>query len=304
MNVEDIKLKMKFLDQGERVLKLENTVNNIYIVKENGWYGIGIEIGMNENDYIERFENVVLNTKINYFSNENHKLLELITNQIDMLEQFSLICYNLANEFEEKDTNINAIDFADTWWKKWKKLLGNVMKSQEDYALLAELLSLNYLLQEDRSAVYSSVATHDIETCDNSYEIKSTTEKYDSKIHVNSQYQLENNSGHPLKMIFVRLERSQIGYSIKDVLDELKNKGYDVEEINKTHHIGTNALNEKFRILESRMYDINDEFPKITEKNLKDEKLPKGIIKLEYTIDLNEIEYEAIDLSYKKENDT
>ena len=296
MNLEDLKLKLKFLEDGDRVYKLETKVNDFYVVKDNGWYGIGIDIGLEKTEFYEKFENVKLVTKIKYFSNSNHKMLELITNQTELMEQFSLVCFDFINKFDNEQINENIIKKANDWWNEWNKLLGNVMKSEKDYDFLGELLVLNHVIKCNPDAKYSNLASHDIETLEYSIEVKTTTEKYNSQIHVNSQYQLENNTEKPLKLVLVRLEKSQIGYSINDIIDSLKNKNYDTESIEKIHNIGSSILNEKYRILEARLYNIDSSFPRITLKSLKNEELPKGIIKIEYIVDLDDIEYESINL--------
>lgn len=296
MNLEDLKLKLKFLEDGDRVYKLETKVNDFYVVKDNGWYGIGIDIGLEKTEFYEKFENVKLLTKIKYFSNSNHKMLELITNQTELMEKFSLVCFDFINKFDNEQINENIIKKANDWWNEWNKLLGNVMKSEKDYDFLGELLVLNHVIKCNPDAKYSNLASHDIETLEYSIEVKTTTEKYNSQIHINSQYQLENNTEKPLKLVLVRLEKSQIGYSINDIIDSLKNKNYDTESIEKIHNIGSSSLNEKYRILEARLYNIDSSFPRITLKSLKNEELPKGIIKIEYIVDLDDIEYESINL--------
>lgn len=298
MNLEDLKLKLKFLEDGDRVYKLETKINDFYVIKDNGWYGIGIDINLDKTEYFEKFENVRLITKIKYFSNENHKLLELITDKADLIEEFSLVCFDFINKFDNEKVNENIIEKANKWWEEWKKLLGNVLKSEKDYDFLAELLALNYVLNEDGNATYSNLASHDIELPQYSIEVKTTTEKYNAEIHVNSQYQLENNTDMPLKLIFVRLEKSQIGYSINDVIKSLKLKNYDVNSLSRLEKIGTSSINEKYRILEARLYNIDDKFPKITLNSLKNNELPKGIIKIEYIVDLDDIDYETINLNF------
>ena len=37
MNLEDLKLKLKFLEDGDRVYKLDTEINDFYVVKDNGW---------------------------------------------------------------------------------------------------------------------------------------------------------------------------------------------------------------------------------------------------------------------------
>ncbi|MDO4382155.1 MAG: PD-(D/E)XK motif protein [Clostridia bacterium] len=298
MNLEDLKLKLKFLEDGDRVYKLDTKINNFYIIKDNGWYGVGIDINLDKTEYFEKFENVRLITKIKYFLNENHKLLELITNKVDLIEEFSLVCFDFINKFDNEKVNEDIIEKANKWWNEWKKLLGNVLKSERDYDFLGELLALNYVLNEDSNAKYSNLASHDIELPQYSIEVKSTTEKYNAEIHVNSQYQLENNTERPLKLIFIRLEKSQIGYSIKDVIESLKTKNYDINSFTRIENIGTSSINEKYRILEARLYNIDDKFPKITLKSLKNDELPKGIVKIEYIVDLDDIDYESINLNF------
>ena len=173
-----------------------------------------------------------------------------------------------------------------------------MLKSERDYDFLGELLALNYVLNEDANATYSNLASHDIELPQYSIEVKTTTEKYNAEIHINSQYQLENNTDMPLKLIFVRLEKSQIGYSINDVIESLKLKNYDINSLNRLEKIGTSSINEKYRILEARLYNIDDKFPKITLNSLKNNELPKGIIKIEYIVDLDDIDYETINLNF------
>jgi hypothetical protein len=298
MNLEDVKLKLKFLEDGDTVYKLETKINDFYVIKDNGWYGIGIDIDLDKTEYFEKFENVRLITKIKNFSKENHKLLELITNRADLIEEFSLVCFDFINKFDNEKVNENIIEKANKWWEEWKKLLGNVLKSERDYDFLGELLALNYVLNEDTNATYSNLASHDIELPQYSIEVKTTTEKYNAEIHVNSQYQLENNTDMPLKLIFVRLEKSQIGYSINDVIKSLKLKNYDVNSLSRLEKIGTSSINEKYRILEARLYNIDDKFPKITLNSLKNNELPKGIIKIEYIVDLDDIDYETINLNF------
>lgn len=296
MNLEDVKLK--FLEDGDTVYKLETKINDFYVIKDNGWYGIGIDIDLDKTEYFEKFENVRLITKIKNFSKENHKLLELITNRADLIEEFSLVCFDFINKFDNEKVNENIIEKANKWWEEWKKLLGNVLKSERDYDFLGELLALNYVLNEDTNATYSNLASHDIELPEYSIEVKTTTEKYNAEIHVNSQYQLENNTDMPLKLIFVRLEKSQIGYSINDVIESLKLKNFDINNLNRLEKIGTSSINEKYRILEARLYNIDDKFPKITLSTLKNNELPKGIIKIEYIVDLDDIDYETINLNF------
>ena len=68
--------------------------------------------------------------------------------------------------------------------------------------------------------------------------------------------------------------------------------------MNRLKKIGTSSANEKYRILEARLYNIDDKFPRITFNSLKNNELPKGIIKIEYIVDLDDVNYETINLNF------
>ncbi len=141
-----------------------------------------------------------------------------------------MVCFNFINKFDNEKINENLIEKANKWWEEWKKLLGNVLKSERDYDFLGELLALNYVLNED--------------------------------------------------------------------MKSLKLKNYNINSLNRLKKIGTLSINEKYRVLEARLYNIDDKFPKITLSSLKNNKLSKGIIKIEYIVDLDDIDYETINLNF------
>ena len=44
-------------------------------------------------------------------------------------------------------------------------------------------------------------------------------------------------------------------------------------------------------MLEKRIYEVNDEFPKITNTSFKENHIPDSIIQITYTIDLDGLNY-------------
>lgn len=298
---EDLKCKFKYMPEGDNVIEITTSLDDYkaYVVKDNGWYGVALELKLDINDYVEKFENVKLVTKIKNFSNENHKLLELITNKVEFLEQFSLICEDFLSFIQNKENRENLVQNPQVWIQKWKILLGNVLQNEKSYAILAELLAINYLLKDNNDVFYTDYGTHDIETANKSYEVKSTIEKYGTQIHVSSQYQLQINNQKPLDLIFVRLEKSNLGYCILDIIKILEKKGYKLQKIyDKISNMNTTSLAEKYRILESKIYQVNNQFPKIVPQSFVGGILPEGIIKMEYIVGLENLEYEQIDLSF------
>lgn len=299
MDKDDLKMKFQYIENGDNVYKIDSSSSyNVFIIKDNGWYGIGLEVDISTNEYFEKFENVVITTKLKAYNSNPLKLIEIITDKTELYNEFAIICCEFLNYIENDSNRNRFIENPRTWLDKWKDLLGNTLKKEENYSFLAELLAVNYLIKNNNLVIYNDYGTHDIETENDSYEVKSTISRYGYDVHINGQHQLERDS-KKLNMLFIRLEKSIEGYSINDVLCELKKVEYtDIEYINqKIKNISTTSLNEKYKILESRLFEVDDNFPKIVQSSFKEEKLPDSIKQINYVVDLSGVNCINIDLN-------
>ncbi|MBR2785635.1 MAG: PD-(D/E)XK motif protein [Clostridia bacterium] len=284
-----------YMKNGQTIMQIENT-NNLYAVKEDGYFGVAVDIPMDAFDYEENFENILCVTRYKNFNDSNHKLFQIITDRLDHLDFFFDICENFVS-FCTKQENISILVLKAYWIDELKAFVGNRLVEESSYSFLAELKVLEYLLTIGKNAILTKDGTYDIE-CDKEYfEVKSTISRYNSNIHVNSQYQLVSNSDESLKIVFVRLEELENGISIIETIEKLRILNYNVETIlQRAKRIDSDALNKKYCIHEARIYNVDDNFPKITPEMFPNETFPKGIIKVEYTIDLDSLTYEKIDL--------
>lgn len=299
MIVDDLKFKFKFIDDGDNILKItdESDKFDAYVIKDNGWYGIALEVDYFDEDYLEKFENVRILTKIKNFNNANHKLLEIVTDKKELYEQFALICNDFLQYISNDKNRDEFKGNPQIWLEKWKDLLGNSLKNEKNYSFLAELIAINYLLKFNKSVTYDDFGTHDIETEYESFEIKSTIERYTSEIHINGQHQLKKTLDKDLKIFFIRLEESSDGYSILDLKRAIDSKGYVSNKLDKRiANIETVIMNKKYKILETKLYTVDDNFPKIIPESFINGEIPNGITKLEYVVDLNSLKYENINV--------
>ena len=299
MIVEDLKFKFKFIEDGDNILKLtdDNDKFNAYVIKDNGWYGVALEVEFFDNDYLEKFENVMILTKIKNFNNTNHKLLEIVTDKTELYEQFSIICNDFLQYISDDEKREMFKNNPQIWLEKWKDLLGNSLRSERNYSFLAELVAINHLIDSSKNVVYDDYGTHDIETDDLSFEVKSTIERYNSEIHISGQHQLKKTMNKDLKIFFIRLEESSEGYSILDLKNKLDLKGYVSKKIDrKIANLETIIMNKKYKVLEAKLYKVDDDFPKIIPESFVGGNIPKGIVKLEYVVDLNSLKCENINL--------
>jgi len=94
------------------------------------------------------------------------------------------------------------------------------------------------------------------------------------------------------------MEESLEGTSIDELVDELGKLGYGRErlenEVRKAgFEKGTSARSKKYKILEKRKYLVDSSFPQITDNSFKGDKLPNNIIRIEYVVNLDGIDYES-----------
>ena len=54
---------------------------------------------------------------------------------------------------------------------------------------------------------------------------------------------------------------------------------------------GASIRNKKYKLLEKRKYEVDDSFPQITQANFKEGRYPDAITHIQYTVDLDGIEY-------------
>lgn len=293
----------KYMDNADNLMEISDLLHSkytLFAIKEaNGWFGVAIETKLDSLDFFEEFENGMLLTQIKHYRGENHKILALVSNEKESLEQFTVLCEDFLKCFNTYSIDDIFENSKCKWLEKWKNILGNTNRIDTPYFLLAELLTLNYLLNNGYEVKLTNQGTHDIESNKENFEVKSTIDRYNNEVQINSQYQLIPANGNKLNIIFVRLEQSQSGYSLNDLKDELINKNYNKAEIEKKiKEFSSSALNEKYIIHEAKIYEVNDDFPKIDKNSFKDNKIPDGIKKFEYIIDLTNVKNERIDLNY------
>ena len=267
-----------------------------WVIKDSSSYGVAIEY--DGTDFFETFSNAALKSVVMSIGNEKKNVLYLYSSEIGMRDSFASICADFVEPGIEGVKRKQILENPMLWWEKWQKLIGNAIQNKSTYDIIGELFVLKKLLEIGENPNWAAIkkSTHDIETKSASYEIKSSTKKTISRIHVNSQFQLSSNK--KLYLIFNRVEQSIQGVCIDDLmkdinrlapLDALKYESY-LSAID--YQKGNHYRREKYKILECRKYFINDNFPRITEESFKGDNFPNGISHIEYDVDLEGIPFE------------
>lgn len=185
---------------------------------------------------------------------------------------------------------------------RWRELINQAPSElpslSEIIGLFGEMWLLRELARFDARVVSLWVgpfgARHDLYNGKSALEVKSTILRSSKTITIHGHEQLQVSAGDELFLCFLRLEQLPTGgETISDLLEALISIGCDqltllkilgkqgltiatLEELNSFH----------FRLLETRIYRVDDSFPRIVTTSFKEDRLPTGVISLEYNIDL------------------
>lgn len=270
-----------------------------YVYKYDSYFGVAVKNDLKTEVYEEfnavRFRSDSL-VEVNKDEMPEHYLM-LECNNFDFIHEFSLIGAEFSETNREKLLH-NPLN----WWDSWSEMLGDIKSSALASDVFAELLAYAYFVREGNNVTWkpSDYLSQDLEMDDFNLEVKSTMMKYQSRITVSSQFQVDNLDNKDVKLLFVRLEKSESGHSINDIVKSLPDDHAKFVS-NELALIGYNLIskksNQKFRVLEIRLYNIDNLFPKITLDSFVDRHLPVGITGITYEVDLDGLSYERINES-------
>ena len=281
-----------------RAMKIEGLDEKYpaWTIKGDDYIGVIVPY-FKEDDFFERFSSATIKIEkhVTIGSKEINALM-LCCNDILLRDEFSVICSEFVFPGSNGKDRIALVDNPQKWWENWRALLGNTLSNSETYSMLGELCVVEYLRKQNIQACWSGIenGTHDVETPLDSYEVKSTTLRYGYEVTISSIYQLKK-AGKHLYLVFCRFEHSNHGRSLDDQIKNLVSLGYSEEDLEshmrqKGFEKGRTARAVKYKLLEMKLYLVNESFPFITEHSFKNNCIPANVTKINYTIDLSGIE--------------
>jgi len=267
-----------------------------WVIRKDDWIGVGIPI-RSKQLVSERFSSVRLWSDNLVINNQDISLLILSSTEESLKYEFASICAQFIDPGDDGIYRAQLIRNPTEWWDRWRNLLGNSIKDKKPYSVLGEMIVLERLIETGKEPVWSALkkASHDIELDVCSYEVKSTLNRYESIVSINSQFQLQNN--RDTWLVFCRFEPSNLGISVDQICESLVSKGvnrFELEEGLESLGLeaGCSARSERYVLLEMRRYKIDEHFPLITPSLFKTNQYPSNIRKITYEVDLNGLMYE------------
>lgn len=271
-----------------------------WVIKNGKNFGVAIEYSGSIIN--ERFSNCKICSEDLSSAGKVQHYLTLTCSQEKLRYEFASVCAQFVAPGTNGTERNRILANPTEWWEQWRSLMGNAVVDHEVYSVIAEMLILNHLYKNNKTVEWTATkaGSKDIESPNESFEVKSTIVRYGSLITVAGQFQLQQSK--PLHLYFCRMEESPSGYSINDAKKMLVENGYDKNKIEIEleklgFEDGTKKRKKKYKLLEVREYNVDKNFPKITLESFVNKQMPTAVVQLSYTLDLDAItNYKTVSL--------
>lgn len=289
-----------FYNTSQGIVKL----NDFYIYKDSKSYGVGV---INENSVLidESLANVEIKN-INFPTTQGETLnFIILTSTLKTHKnEFASFCAQFVELGKNKINRNLILEKPLNWWNSWKELIGNKIVKIAPYDIIAELLTLEKISNNHTNVKWSGPTgtTIDIETMTSTFEVKSSIVRYENEVTISSHLQIQQSTETRKNfLVFMKVEQLEGGHTINSIMSRLKKiEGLEIGSIEEQLHqkgfrLNSSSRNTPYVVHETRIYDINENFPKITLESFKDNKLPNNIKKISYVVSLEGIEYTKMD---------
>lgn len=293
--LEEIRHGLANLDDSGRMLPITALPAEMpaWVFREDEVFGVAVELPVPQ-VVSEGFAGARLYTVDRLVDGKSRRLLRLQSSILALRNEFAVVCAQMVTPGADGEARNALITAPLDWWEKWRHLLGNAVVSQASYGVLAELLAMEQLLVQGEKVEWRGPlgGSIDIITPSAGYEVKSTISRYDSRIHVSGQFQLAISESKPLFLVHYRFEPAASGESINSVFGRLADNGVAEAFLENLLmrcglEAGCSARDETFIVLESRLFPVDDAFPRITATSFSGGKIPAGVVHIEYQVELS-----------------
>lgn len=276
--------------------------NGVYFTVVSSGKGVGIFIMVDSDDFKDSFNRISIGTETFLINKEPVRGVMIYSD--NKSEHEISIMESLAEDILRFSKAGSFFDLV-SWFDSWKEAIGNVQREHKVYDVLGEMLVLSILLSDGEKPYWAgpSAGNHDL-TCDRfECEVKSTLRRQMvPQVEISGGKQLEVTPGKDLYLYVCLFEEDEKGDLSIDVLrSRLLEQGFSKNILDSSlDRLGMGSSNnskKRFKLMEPiRRYKVDDDFPRLTKESFVGGKLPFGISDFSYSIVLDGIFYEEINL--------
>ena len=255
---------------------------------------LGVIVPYDGDEINEDFNNVTMMTIYPIIPGlEERQYLSLLTSDDNAKAHFASICESFVDPGDGGHLRKELIADPRSWWASWKDLIGNSSSEHSVHSVLGELVVLLYLKRNGYDVEWSgpNSSTHDITSENVDFEVKSSLSRYYYRVRIAGEHQLKIPANKTLKLFFCRLEESLIGVSIQGAVEALVREGYSEDDLLRSLKRlgikkGSHLFTTRYSILELLSFDVDSDFPMITDESFINHVMPKGTSHISYDVDL------------------
>ena len=294
MNLDNEILKLVLMKKGS-VVPVRQGDDVTYLCRDVNGYAVAIPYN-DEKVLNESFVGITLSTNMLNVEDKSFKVLYLYMVETGDIKKFAYI----AAEFIDLENRENLLSNPYSWIDAWNEMFGNSKKKYMISDVLAELAAFKEMYKQEKSAkwVGPSDGIHDIVYDGGVVEVKSTTNKKNTYVSINSQFQINPDENE--KLFFVRLEPKPYAESIDSLVESLTNMGYSEDELEENlshmgYRKGNRTRKQTYDVLSIHSYKVDeDHFPVIALDDLNSLSNSKNIVGYRFILDLSDVPYEVI----------
>ncbi len=276
-----------------------------WVLKLPSCYGVAVPWNQ-EDTFYAAFHHVEIEALSISYQGKQQRMLCLYVTSVNgkndvFLPEFASLCCDFVQPGEHGENRQLVISHPDIWWNRWRILMGNASSSLPVHAVVAEMIFYRYLLRQGRKPVWTADDHKrlDFTTEDHAWEVKATLSRSRNDVTIHGQYQMQSPPDCVLDLIFCRMEEGQQGDSVDSLAIDLVALGVNSGELESSlRRLGLRSgaiqRKRKYTLLEMSRFPVDDNFPKITDTSFVGGKMPNGILRMEYTVDLSNLKHESL----------
>lgn len=251
---------------------------------------------------VEDMQSAGVHIRSNLWGNEGekHRFIDMVCLKPHLNDLFDMIVFDVLQELEKEASIPDKA--CQRVLNQWREFLDREAIYMPDKTVLigiwGELWVLRELVKRNPNAVNIWTGPvggrYDFWARELAMEIKSTTQRKGRAVTVHGHEQLEIPENGELYLVFQRLEESPtIGESVPGLIKAVTELGCDrtklmtrLANLGLTLDLLARCEDIRFKLVENRVYQVDQDFPRITSASFKGDDLPNRIISLSYVLDL------------------
>jgi hypothetical protein len=291
--VDEIRSGFANVDSGQRAPLKETGNARAWVYRKASGHGVALLLP-EPLDFIERYASAVLYVDEMAFPEGQRPVLRLENHREALRQQFAVLCAEFVFPGTDGVRRASLVGNPRGWWEQWRELLGNATRDTSPQTVLAELLTVEWAHGQGLDPEWRGPdsSSHDVQCSKHHFEVKSTLSRYQSKVEIAGQHQLNPVTGKQLDLAFWRFEPDAGDECINGVVARLEKQGCAVQPIEDRlrqmgYERGMSARSKGFAVLEAFRIPVDDAFPCITSSHFVGGTMPPHIEQFQYTVDLS-----------------